>query len=85
MNKTQLIEAVAEKLSVSKKESGEIISTVIGTIVEATKNDGECVIPGLGKLKQVDVGARSGTSMGKSWSKPAHKTLKLRLSKEAKE
>ena len=84
MNKTELINVVAHKLEVSKKEAGQLVSTVIDTIIEGTKTEGECVIPELGKLVLADVPARSGTSMGVQWSKPAHQLLKLKLSKAGK-
>jgi len=87
MTKTELIAAVAEKMGVSKAEAGRTVETVVGTIVEGTVA-GECVVPGLGKLVVVDTAARSGVSkLGgteKAWSKPAGKTVKLRLSTAGK-
>ena len=83
MNKAELIAAVAEKLEVSKAEAGRTVDTVIGTIIDGTLT-GECVVPGLGKLKLTDVAESSGTAMGKKWSKPAHKKIKLALSTEGK-
>jgi len=88
MNKAELVEAVATKLEVSKAEAGRIIEDVVGTIIEGAVA-GECVVPGLGKLVTVDTAARSGVSKlggeSKAWSKPAGKTIKLRLSKSGKE
>lgn len=83
MNKVELIAAVAEKLEVSKAEAGRTVDTVVGTIIEGTLG-GECVVPGLGKLKLTDVAASSGTAMGKKWTKPAHKKVKLSLSTDGK-
>lgn len=83
MNKAELIAAVAEKLEVSKAQAGATIETVIGTIIEGALA-GEAVIPGLGKLKLTDVKESSGVAMGKPWSKPAHKKIKLYLSTEGK-
>lgn len=83
MNKAELIAAVAEKLEVSKAQAGATIETVIGTIIEGALA-GEAVIPGLGKLKLTDVKESSGVAMGKPWSKPAHKKIKLSLSTEGK-
>ena len=83
MNKAELISAVAEKLEVSKAEASRTVETVVGTIIDGTVN-GECVIPGLWKLKLTDVAASSGVAMGKKWSKPAHKKVKLALSTEGK-
>ena len=67
-----------------KDPTGEIINTVIGTIISGAK-EGECVVPGLGKIVKVSTAARTGTTNGVSWSKPAGETLKLRLSKAGKE
>jgi len=88
MNKAELIEAVAGKLEVSKAEAGRITEDVIGTIIEGTLQ-GECTIPGLGKLVLTETAARSGVSklggVEKAWTKPAGKTIKLRLSTAGKE
>jgi len=87
MNKAELIEAVAGKLEVSKAEAGRVVETVIGTVIEGAVA-GECVVPGLGKLKVVDTAARSGVSkLGgaeKAWSTPAGKKIKLSLSTAGK-
>lgn len=85
MNKAELYSAVAEKLGVSKAEAGRTVDTVVGTILEGVVSTGESVVPGLGKLKLVSVEASSGVAMGKAWSKPAHKKIKLSLSAEGKE
>jgi nucleoid DNA-binding protein len=83
MNKAQLIEAVAEKLEVSKAEASRTVETVIGTIIDGAVA-GECTVPGLGKIVKVATAARSGVSQlggeSKAWSKGAGFTLKLRLS-----
>jgi len=85
MNKAELIQNVADKLEVSKAESGRIVEDVIGTIIDGAVNQGESVIPGLGKLVKVKTSARSGVTNGVKWSKPEGETLKLRLSKAGKE
>ena len=88
MTKTELIAAVAEKMGVSKAEAGRTVDTVIGTVIEGVKA-GECVLPGIGKLVVTETAARSGVSklggVEKAWSKPAGKTIKLRLSTAGKE
>jgi len=87
MNKAQLIATVAEKMNTSKAEAGRTVDTVISTIIEGTVA-GECTVPGLGKLVVVDTAARKGVSqlggVEKAWSKPAGKTIKLRLSTAGK-
>ena len=88
MNKAELIAAVAAKLEVSNAEAGRTVATVLDTVIEGVKA-GECVIPGLGKLVVAETAARSGVSklggVDKAWSKPAGKTVKLRLSTAGKE
>ena len=84
MNKAELISKVAEKAEVSKVEAARLIETVIGTIIDGAVAEGESVVPGLGKLKLVEVAASEGVAMGKKWTKPAHKKLKLNLSTEGK-
>lgn len=85
MNKAGLIAALAANLEVSKTQAAGVMETVLGTIINATVTEGECIVPGLGKLKLVDVGPTSGVAMGTAWSKPAHKKVKLALSKAGKE
>lgn len=93
MNKAQLVEAVASKLEVSKAEAGRVIETVLGTIIEGAKTDGECVIPGLGKLKVTATAAKAGgvervAPNGTKYvteAKPAGKKFSLSVSKEGKE
>jgi len=88
MNKNELIAAVAGKLEVSKAEAGRTIEVVLGAITEGITS-GECVLPGIGKLVVTETAARSGVSRlrgeEKAWSKPAGKTIKLRLSKAGKD
>ena len=83
MNKGELISAIAEKMGASKAEAGRTVELVLGTIIDGAV-DGECVVPGLGKIVKVDTAARSGETNGVKWSKEASQTLKLRLSKAGK-
>ncbi len=88
MNKAELISAVAERTGTSHAEAGRTVEAVVGAIVDGVK-EGECVLPGIGKLVVVETAARSGVSKlrgeEKAWTKPAGKTIKLRLSKSGKE
>jgi len=88
MNKKELIAAVAGKMETSNAEAARTLDTVMTAITEGVES-GEVVLPGIGKLVVVDTAARSGvTRLGgdeKAWSKPAGKTVKLRLSKAGKE
>lgn len=83
MNKKELIDAIAANLGTSKSEAATTLTIITDTIIGAAIA-GECVIPGLGKLKITDVKESSGVAMGKAWTKPAHRKLKLSLSAEGK-
>lgn len=85
MNKAELIATVAEKLGTTKTDAAETIEIVIGSIIDGTVQTGECVVPGLGKLKVRETKASSGTAPnGTAWTKAAGKTIKLSLSTEGK-
>jgi nucleoid DNA-binding protein len=79
------LEKVVENGKVTNKIAKEFTDTLFAKIVEAAKNDGEVVLPGLGKLKLVETAPRSGVTNGVKWEKPAGKTIKLRLSSTIKE
>ena len=48
MNKTELIAAVAEKASISKKESEVVINAALDTIIDSLKNDEKVQLVGFG-------------------------------------
>lgn len=82
MNKTELIASVATKLDISKAKAGETLESIFEVITAAVVETGEVTLPKLGKLKMADVAESKGVAMGKAWTKPAHKKIKLKLSKE---
>lgn len=84
MTKAELIRSVSKELGVTKSKGEGIVSVVFEGIIAGVKEDGEAVVPGIGKLVLVDTKATSGSMNGKAWSKPAGKALKLKLSKEGK-
>jgi nucleoid DNA-binding protein len=84
MNKVELIRSIATITNSTHRESAEILQAVTASIVEGIVNDGECVLPGIGKLKVRQIPARSGVAMGVPWHKPAHKKVKLLLSKSGR-
>ncbi len=85
MNKETLISQIASNLDVSKVEGSRILNCVLDTIISGVKENGKCVLPGIGNLLLVDVKESSGVAMGKPWNKPAHKKLKLKLSSQGKD
>lgn len=84
MNKSSLVTLTAKKMGVSKKEAMAVIETVVGAIMEGAIAEGNCVIPGLGKLVRVKTAARKGITNGKEWVKEEGEKLKLRLNKAGK-
>jgi nucleoid DNA-binding protein len=81
----ELTSDAAGKLGTTKTEAGETLDIVISTIISATVAEGECVIPGLGKLKVKATKETSGKAPnGTTWTKPAGKTIKLSLGAEGK-
>ena len=87
MTKTELLNAFAEKINVSKKEAGDIIDAFVELAYKETKDGGEFIIPGLGKLVKQNRKARMGRNpaTGESIQIPAKTVLKFRIGKAAKD
>ena len=60
MNKTELIAAVAEKASISKKDADSAVNAVIDTIVEALAAEEKVQLVGFGTFAVRARGARQG-------------------------
>lgn len=60
MNKTELINAVAEKTGFSKKDTDKAVAAVIDTIVEAMKNGDKVSLVGFGVFEVKERAARVG-------------------------
>ena len=60
MNKTELIAAVAEKASISKKDADSAVSAVIDTIVEALAAEEKVQLVGFGTFEVRERGERTG-------------------------
>lgn len=85
MTKAQFVAEVAEKLDFTKKDAETIVDLVFTTVKNEVLATGEFTLPLLGKLKVKEAAARSGTTNGKPWSKPAHKVLRFKAAKQIKE
>ena len=59
MNKTELIAAVAEKASISKKES-EVVINALDTIIDSLKNDEKVQLVGFGSFETKHRAERTG-------------------------
>ena len=64
--KTQLVEMVADKTGLTKKQSEEAVSTMLDVIVNAIKGGKSVGLPGLGTLSVKATAARTGVRPGTS-------------------
>ena len=60
MTKSEMLNALAEKLGKTRKEVSEIMDVIVAMAHEETKKSGEFTIPGLGKLVKKDRKERMG-------------------------
>lgn len=85
MTKTQLIEALSQRLGHPKSEVSKFVDCYAETVAVALKQDGEIVVPGLVKLKLKDTPAKPECErmnpftkqMAKVAAKPASKKVKV--------
>lgn len=87
MNKSQVLNALAEKLGKTRKEAGEVLETLVNLAYSQTKSAGEFTIPGLGKLQKKHRAARMGRNpaTGAQVAIPAKTVVKFRVAKAAKD
>lgn len=85
--KAQIIEAVAEKAAVSKKQAKDAIEALVAISYEGAKQKEGFTIPGLGKLllKQQKARIARNPTTGAEIKVPAKKVVKFRLAKAAKD
>lgn len=87
MNKTDLIDAIAAKAEISKKDAETALKATIESIEEALKNDEKVVLVGFGTFSVKERAARTGRnpSTGKSIKIAASKAPAFKAGKELKE
>ncbi|GAC1413255.1 MAG: HU family DNA-binding protein [Candidatus Doudnabacteria bacterium] len=87
MNKSQLLQTLAEKSGKSRKEVSEMLEMIVDLAYNEAKKNGEFTLPGLGKLQKKARAARMGRNpaTGESISIPAKTVVKFRVSKAAKD
>ncbi|HEY4689425.1 MAG TPA: HU family DNA-binding protein [Anaerolineae bacterium] len=85
MTKSQIIDLLAEKTELSKKQIAQVLDELATLAYGEAKNG--FPVPGFGKLVVVDRAARMGRNpkTGEPIQIPAKRALKFRLSKEAKD
>lgn len=64
--KTQIIEQVAERAHLSRKQAGEVVNAVLEGITQALREGRSVGLPGLGTLSVTETAARSGVRPGTS-------------------
>jgi len=87
MTKSELLQAMADKLGKTRKEVSEMLEAMVNLAYSTTKKEGEFTIPGLGKLVKKNRPARMGRNpaTGESIQIPAKTVIKFRVAKQAKE
>lgn len=87
MTKSEILAALAEGSTMSKKEVGEFLEKMVNLAYKEVKSSGEFVIPGIGKLVKVNRAARVGRNpaTGATIQIPAKTVVKFRVAKAAKE
>ena len=87
MTKTQLVRFMAEKLTLTIKQSAAFLENLADIAVKETKKCGVFVLPGLGRLKKRQRKARMGRNpqTGEPIQIKAKTVAKFYLSKAAKD
>ncbi len=87
LTKSQLMQALAEKNDMSKKDVVSFMDNLAELAYSEVKSNGEFVLPGFGKLVKVNRKAREGRNpaTGETIQIPAKTVVKFRLAKAAKD
>ncbi len=87
MTKSQLMQELAAKTGLAKKDIVMMMEALVEMAYKQVKSSGEFVVPGLGKLVKVHRQARQGRNpaTGETIQIPAKTVVKFRVAKAAKE
>lgn len=87
MTKSQMIASLAEAVNLSKKETAGFLDYLAEFVYKEVKKNGECIVPGFGKLVKAKRKAREGRNpaTGETIKIPAKTVVKFRLSKAVKD
>ncbi|GHG35245.1 DNA-binding protein [Deinococcus indicus] len=64
--KTQIIDMVADRTTLNKKQAGEAVSTMVDCVIDALRSGHSVGLPGLGTLSIAQTAARTGVKPGTS-------------------
>jgi len=87
MTKTEVVDHLADKLMLTKKDTKAILEELGQLAQSQTKKVGEFTVPGIGKLVKQKRKARMGRNpaTGAAIKIPAKTVVKMRLSKSCKD
>lgn len=87
MTKSQMLQVLAEKSGLSKKQVTALVDAMVELAYKEVKASGQFVVPGIGKLVKVHRAARMGRNpaTGEQIQIPAKTVVKFRVAKAAKE
>lgn len=79
MGKKELIEVIAAKNDISKKDAAEVYEFAFSTLYDAILSEDEVSLPGIGKFKKVTRAARNARNprTGETISVPSHNVVKF--------
>ncbi|GAA3998292.1 HU family DNA-binding protein [Deinococcus rubellus] len=84
--KTQIIDLVADRTSLNKKQAGESVAVMLDVVVEALKDGKSVGLPGLGTFSVAKTAARQGVRPGTSEkiTIPAGKKVRFKVASTLK-
>ncbi|MCP0914135.1 MULTISPECIES: HU family DNA-binding protein [Legionella] len=87
MNKSELVEAIANGSGVTKAVAGRVLDTFMATVSDVLKNGDQIVLPGFGSFSTGSRSARTGRNpqTGKTINIPASRVAKFKAGKKLKE
>lgn len=87
MTKSQLLDAMAAEVAMSKKDVANFMEKMANLALKEVKKNGEFILPGLGKLVKINRPARMGRNpaTGEQIKIAAKTVVKFKVAKAAKE
>jgi len=87
MNKTELVEALANGAGITKTAASKVLETFMSTVMHTLKKGDDIVIPGFGSWKTKKREARKGRNpqTGKEIMIPAARVVKFTAGKKIKD
>ncbi|KTC71663.1 HupB DNA binding protein HU-beta [Legionella birminghamensis] len=87
MNKTELVEAIANGSGVTKADAGRVLEMFMSTIIDALKSGDQVVLPGFGSFSTGNRSARVGRNpqTGEQIEIKASRVAKFKAGKSLKE